>query len=128
MTRSGWRSKITVRPPSGIWATTEAATPAALHRIQPGSRGHPARRDRRDRRARHGAKGHDAVSELHQRVKVLLGKGCVAAAGPVVAAEAGGRQAHDRAGRNDDEERPERDRGEAPESRRRDRASAAPSP
>ena len=36
MTRSGWRSKITVRPPSGICATTEAATPAALHRIQPG--------------------------------------------------------------------------------------------
>ena len=52
-----------------------------------GQPSYAARCDRRDRRARHGTERHDAVSELHEGVEVLLRERGVAAAGPVVAAE-----------------------------------------
>src|SRR5262249_26083511 len=75
----------------------------------------PPRREPRDQRERDRDRPDHAVAELDEGVAAALGERRRAAARPVVAAEAGAGQAHDRSGCDDEVDPQERGDGEAAE-------------
>ena len=80
--------------------------------------GRLARGEPRREREEDADRGDDAVAELDERVEALLGIRSVAAARPVLAAETGAREPHERTRRDDDEHRPQGERGEPQAPRR----------